>query len=151
VSYDDLMRTCEAQVVTIERGDILCLHTGQSDVLLAQGANPDQRWLDDAFCHLDGCDQRLLQWIDDSGIAALAADNFAVEAVPPARVEEGTAYERLHELCLFKLGIPLGELWYLAELARWLAANARTRFLLTAPPLRLPGAVGSPVTPVATV
>jgi hypothetical protein len=27
----------------------------------------------------------------------------------------------------------------------------RSRFLLTAPPLRLPGAVGSPATPVATV
>jgi kynurenine formamidase len=47
--------------------------------------------------------------------------------------------------------MPLGELWYLAELAAWLAQNERTRFLLTAPPLRLPGAVGSPVTPVATV
>ncbi|OGA45178.1 MAG: hypothetical protein A3F74_11705 [Betaproteobacteria bacterium RIFCSPLOWO2_12_FULL_62_58] len=29
--------------------------------------------------------------------------------------------------------------------------NRRSRFLLTAPPLRMPGAAGSPVTPVATV
>ena len=151
VGYDDLMRTLDAQRALVERGDLLCLHTGQTDVLLAQGANPDKRALDDAFCHLDGCDERLLRWIDTSGIAAIAADNFAVEAVPPARTDEGMAYERLHELCLFKLGMPLGELWYLAELARWLAAHDRTRFLLTAPPLRLPGAVGSPVTPVATV
>ncbi len=35
--------------------------------------------------------------------------------------------------------------------AGWLRAHGRTRFLLTAPPLRLPGAVGSPATPVATV
>jgi hypothetical protein len=54
-------------------------------------------------------------------------------------------------LCLFKLGIHLAELWYLRDLARWLAAHHRTRFLLTAPPLDLPGAVGSPVTPLATV
>ena len=151
VGYDEFMRTCEAQRATVESGDILCIHTGQSDVLGAQGANPERHWLENAFCHLDGCDERLLKWIDDSGIAAIAADNFAVEAVPPARVEEGRAYERLHELCLFKLGMPLGELWYLAELARWLETHRRTRFLLTAPPLRLPGAVGSPVTPVATV
>lgn len=151
VGYDDLMRVCDAQAVAVERGDILCLHTGQSAVLLAQGADPDVRWLEDAFCHLDGCDERLLRWIDDAGIAAIAADNFAVEAVPPARRDDGRAYERLHELCLFKLGMPLGELWYLAELASWLASAGRTRFLLTAPPLRLPGAVGSPVTPVATV
>jgi len=33
---------------------------------------------------------------------------------------------------------------YLAELADHLKANNRTAFFLTAPPLRLPGAVGSP-------
>ena len=57
----------------------------------------------------------------------------------------------LHEHCLFKLGLPLGELWYLDELADALHERGRTRFLLTAPPLRLPGAVGSPVTPIATL
>jgi hypothetical protein len=57
----------------------------------------------------------------------------------------------LHNHCLFKLGLNLGELWYFAELAQWLRANKRSTFLLTAPPLRLPGAVGSPATPVATV
>ena len=57
----------------------------------------------------------------------------------------------LHHHCLFKLGLPLGELWYMLELADWLRANRRTRFMLTAPPLRLPGAVGSPTTPIATV
>lgn len=151
VGYDDLMRVLDAQNACVERGDILCIHTGQSAVLAEAGETPAARWLDDAFCHLDGCDERLLRWIDESGLAALAADNFAVEAVPPSRVEEGKAYERLHELCLFKLGIPLGELWYLADLAHWLGKAGRTRFMLTAPPLRLPGAVGSPVTPVATV
>ena len=57
----------------------------------------------------------------------------------------------LHENCLVKLGIHLGELWYLTELAAWMRENRRSRFLLTAPPLRMPGAAGSPVTPVATV
>ena len=57
----------------------------------------------------------------------------------------------LHEHCLFKNGIHLGEMWYLTELANWLRQNKRSRFLLTAPPLRLPGAVGSPSAAVATV
>jgi len=57
----------------------------------------------------------------------------------------------IHHLCLFRLGVPLGEMWYLHELATWLREHNRSRFLLTAPPLRLPGAVGSPLTPVATV
>jgi hypothetical protein len=57
----------------------------------------------------------------------------------------------IHHLCLFKLGVPLGEMWYLDELATWLREHGRSRFLLTAPPLRLPGIVGSPLTPIATV
>jgi len=151
IGYDDLMRVCEADKVVVEEGDIVCLHTGQTAALLAQGKEPERATLEDAFCHLDGSDDRLLKWIDDAGIVAIAADNFAVEAVPPRSVRPGAAYERLHELCLFKLGVHLGELWYLSELNQWLRDHERSSFLLTAPPLRLPGAVGSPVTPVATV
>ena len=57
----------------------------------------------------------------------------------------------IHNHCLFKLGLNLGEIWWLKDLALWLRDKKRSRFLLTAPPLRLPGAVGSPATPVATV
>jgi len=39
----------------------------------------------------------------------------------------------------------------LSELAAELRRQNRSRYLLTAPPLRLPGAVGSPVTPVGTI
>ncbi len=151
VGYDDLMRACEADGAVVEPGDMLCLHTGQAAAILAMRGQPDRATLEEAFCHLDGTDARLLRWIDDSGIAALAADNFAVEAVPPRHAAPGSAYEPLHELCLFKLGLHLGELWHLSELNAWLKAHGRTRFLLTAPPLRLPGAVGSPLTPIGTV
>jgi hypothetical protein len=85
-------------------------------------------------------------------VAAIIADNYGVEAVPSRPGGPGPhAALPLHQHCLFKLGVNLGELWYLSELAAWLRARGRSRFLLTAPPLRLPGAVGSPVTPVATV
>ena len=100
---------------------------------------------------LDGRDEKLLQWITDSGLAVLVADNYAVEAHPATRHVGCCAALPLHEHCLFKLGIHLGELWHLTPLANWLRAKGRSRFLLTAPPLRLPGAVGSPATPVATV
>lgn len=104
---------------------------------------------------LDGSDQALLNWITESGVAAIAADNLAVESSSTLGVRKNIgplgAVLPLHEHCLFKLGVHLGELWYLTELANWLHAHQRSRFLLTAPPLRLPGAVGSAVTPVATV
>jgi len=74
-----------------------------------------------------------------------------VEAHPATSHVGSCAALPLHEHCLFKLGVNLGEIWYLTELANWLRAKGRYRFLLTAPPLRLPGAVGSPATPVATV
>ena len=60
------------------------------------------------------------RWVDESGLAVLIADNYAVEAVPGAAREGRHPFLPLHELCLFKLGIHLGELWYLDELAHWL-------------------------------
>lgn len=152
VGYDDLMRVLEADKLAVETGDLLCLHTGFAEMILEMNHDPDIAVLNAACAVLDGRDRRLLQWISDSGIAALIADNYGVEAIP-SRPGSGDYHAMLplHEHCLFKLGLNLGELWHLGELARWLRNHERSRFLLTAPPLRLPGAVGSPVTPIATV
>lgn len=133
------------------RGDIVALYTGFSEALLALDASPSPDMPRTVGAVLDGRDPGLQQWIIDSGISALVADNYGVEQVPGTPQQGPCALLPLHELCLFKLGMPLGELWYLHELALWLRAAGRHRFLLTAPALRLPGAVGSPVTPVATV
>lgn len=147
------MRILDADKVQVEPGDMLLFYTGFADLILSMNKEPDMAVLNTSCATLDGRDEKLLQWVTDSGVAALIADNYAVEAYP-ARETEGDAERAalpLHEHCLFKLGVPLGELWYLTELASWLRAHHRSRFLLTAPPLRLPGAVGSPVTAVATV
>ena len=151
VGYDSLMRVLEADHVAVESGDMVCLHTGFAQKLLDMGGKPDLAVLDQTGAVLDGRDDKLLQWITDSGLAILAADNYAVEAHPALRHMGCCATLPLHEHCLFKLGIHLGEIWHLTPLARWLRSHGRSRFLLTAPPLRLPGAVGSPATPVATV
>jgi kynurenine formamidase len=153
VGYEALMRLMEAQQVSVEAGDFLCLYTGFGDLVLGMKKRPDLRVLQSSCAGLDGSDLRLQRWIADSGLVALCADNAAVEST--AGMAEGGAQRRallpLHELCLFKLGIHLAELWYFGELAAWLKSHGRSRFLLTAPPLDLPGAVGSPVTPLATV
>lgn len=154
IGYDELMRAMERSGATVEPGDMLLLRTGFAGLVLSMQRQPDEHRLHHSCAALDGGDEKLLAWITDSGIAALVADNYAVERHPPRRVpEDGSPYPvlPLHEHCLFKLGLPLGELWYLEELAERLHASGRTRFLLTAPPLRLPGAVGSPVTPIATL
>lgn len=154
IGYDDLMRAMEHSGATVEPGDMLLLRTGFSELVLSMQRQPDEHRLHHSCAALDGSDPKLLQWITDSGITALIADNYAVERHPRRSAPtNGSAYPLLplHEHCLFKLGLPLGELWYLKELADQLHALRRTRFLLTAPPLRLPGAVGSPVTPIATI
>ena len=96
--------------------------------------------------YLDARDESLLEWIADSQISALVADNYAVEGLVGRRRRDESRHSLLpiHHLCLFRLGVPLGEMWYLHELAGWLREHDRSRFLLTAPPLRLPGTVGSP-------
>jgi len=154
VGYDELMRVLEADRVEVESGDMLLLRTGFAEVVLSMRREPDEAVLHHSCCALDGRDDKLLNWITDSGIAALIADNYAVERYPARPAPACQTHHPLlplHHHCLFKLGLPLGELWYLKELAAWLHANQRSRFMLTAPPLRLPGAVGSPTTPVATV
>jgi len=152
IGYDALMRVLEADRVTVERGDMVCLYTGFADVILELKKNPDPKLLNGTCSGLDGRDARLLQWISDSGLACLIADNYAVELIPTSLTQPAPhAAMPLHEHCLFKNGIHLGEMWYLTELAAWLREHDRSRFLLTAPALRLPGAVGSPATPIATV
>jgi kynurenine formamidase len=139
------------QDVVIEPGDILALRTGWAQLVMEMQGAPEKEIVHRSCAGLDGRDPELLDWIAGSGIAAIVADNVAVEFFPPKPGEPGTPFLPLHELCLFKLGINLGEMWYLTELADWLRDNGRTRFFLTAPPLRLRGHVGSPVTPIATV
>jgi kynurenine formamidase len=151
VGYDDLMRVLEKDSVTVETGDMLLVHTGFTSLLMQMNRDPDMAVLDNACACLDGRDDKLLQWITDSGVAAICADNYAVELYP-AKPKAGVRPNLpLHQHCLFKLGVPLAELWWLRDLATWLRAHERSRCLLTAPPLRLPGAVGSPATPIATV
>ncbi len=151
VGYDVLMQVLQADGVTVESGDMVCLHTGFAAMVLEMNRSPNAHALENSCAVLDGRDARLLQWISDSGLAALIADNYAVEALPASSHSARCAALPLHEHCLFKLGVHLGELWHLTPLAEWLHAHQRNRFLLTAPPLRLPGAIGSPVTPIATV
>lgn len=141
-----------ADNVVVEPGDMLLLHTGFATRVLEWNRDPDPVEIFRICSWLDARDESLLEWITQSQISALVADNYAVEGLlGKDRDPSRHSFLPIHHLCLFKLGVPLGEMWYLHELASWLREHDRSRFLLTAPPLRLPGAVGSPLTPVATV
>ena len=152
VRLDDLLGVMAADDVVVEPGDMLLLHTGFATQILEWAGDPDPDQIFRICSWLDSRDQALLDWIAESRISALVADNYAVEGMlGKDRHPHRHSFLPIHHLCLFELGVPLGEMWYLHELAAWLREHGRSRFLLTAPPLRLPGIVGSPLTPVATV
>ena len=85
IGYDALMRTIERDKVEIETGDLVCLHTGYADLLLRNYGHVDHELAHNRCAVLNGRDRRLLQWITDSGLSALIADNFAVESFPGGR------------------------------------------------------------------
>lgn len=150
IDHARLMQAIDQQGVEIRVGDFLLLYTGYGDAVMAMRKTPDDAVLHRTGAALDGSDDKLLDWIDASGIVAIISDNPAVEAFTFGSAGKHGMLP-LHDRCLFKLGIHLGELWWLSDLAHYLRDAKRHAFLLTAPPLRLPGAVGSPATPVATV
>jgi hypothetical protein len=154
VGYDTLMRILEVDRVEVESGDVLCFRTGFDRALLSRYTDPAAPFDQHRCAGLDGFDAKLLRWIDDCGAAALVSDNEAVETLTgmqPGQARGVGTRIPLHNLCLFKLGMPLGEMFLLSDLADWLRLHQRSRFLFTAPPLRLPTAVGSPVSGVGTV
>lgn len=150
IGYDAFMTALDAQGADVAEGDFLCIYTGYSDLLLRDGEHVDKAALN-ACPGLDGSDKALLDFIERSNLAAICADNPMVEKIEGLERCVGKAMLPLHEHCLVKLGIHLGEFWWFGGIAPWLAEHKRAHFLLTAPPLNLPGAVGSPATPVGTV
>lgn len=144
ITPDELDACAEAQGVEIRAGDMLLLRTG--DLL---------RWwalesLDDKaayFASSPGLSRDCVPWLADKDVATVAADNVGVEVIP---LEEPV--ERVypvHQACLVDLGLTLGEFWNLEELAADCAEDGVYEFLLVAPPMVIPGAVGSVVNPYA--
>src|SRR5580698_11556283 len=70
-----------ADGVEVEPGDVLLLHTGFATRVLEWEREPDPRKIHTMCSYLDARDPSLLEWIADSQISALVADNYAVEGL----------------------------------------------------------------------
>jgi kynurenine formamidase len=88
------------------------------------------------------------EWVHDHSLAAVCADNLAVEVMSP-RAWQSEMPLQFHMLCLRDMGCPLGEMFNLDALAADCAGDGRYTFLLSAPPIPFTNAVGSPVNPLA--
>src|SRR4029079_14649939 len=70
-----------ADSVVVEPGDMLLLHTGFATEILAMNRDPDPVKIHTMCTYLDARDGSLLEWITESQISALVADNYAVEGL----------------------------------------------------------------------
>ena len=85
-------------------------------------------------------------WLHQSEIAAIATDTWGFEVRPN---EFDNAFQPLHQVAIPHIGLFIGEMWDLEALADGLRRRRPLRLLLTAAPLPITGAVGSPVNPIA--
>ena len=137
--------TLAAEGVELVDGDIVLLHTGWLRHVLERPVEERGPLLDAASQQVPGLEvsERTLEWLWDHHVAAIAADNAGVEAC-----SDGKRFE-LHGALLGLLGIPLGEYWWLHDLAEDCAGDGRYAFLLVSVPLNVRGGVGSPAQAVA--
>ena len=78
--------------------------------------------------------------------AILGSD--VVQDVRPSRVEG--VNQPIHQIGIQAMGLPLIDNCILEDLGEAAAKRRRWAFLLTINPLRVPGATGGPVNPIAT-
>jgi len=152
----DLDAALAWQGSTIEAGDILMIRTGWIDHFRNSARSggplrsPGLRQAEETAA-----------WLWDHHVSMAAADNIALEAWPATEstltVEAETTGSlptsshtgMLHRILIPLLGLTIGELWALDELASICAARGRYDVFVTAQPLNLLGGVGSPANAMA--
>jgi kynurenine formamidase len=91
----------------------------------------------------------MCEYLWNSHAAAIASDTFAVEAFPADRSAQTHPFGFLHNMLIGQLGMALGELWWLADLAHDCAADGIYEMFLVSAPMNAPGGIGSPANAVA--
>lgn len=140
INEEHLAAAAEAHGVTVGRGDIVLVRTGQLARVQRDG------WGDYAGGAAPGLSFTTASWLHGSEIAAIATDTWGFEVRPN---EFDHAFQPLHQVVIPHIGLLIGEMWDLEDLAEDCAADGVYEFWLTAAPLPITGAVGSPVNPVA--
>ncbi|WGW11889.1 cyclase family protein [Saxibacter everestensis] len=130
----------QGESARVGRGDILLIRTGQYARTRRDG------WGDYAGGPAPGLSFTTAPWLHRTEVAAVATDTWGFEVRPN---EFDDAFQPLHQVVIPNMGLFIGEMWNLESLAEACAAERRYDFLLSAPPLPITGAVGSPINPVA--
>ncbi len=137
IGPDEIEAAEKEQGVRVGTGDALLFRTGWRKKALTEG------W-DGWLAAEPGLTPECATWLHHREVAAVASDNHAIEVTPVPGFDLP-----LHSILIRDMGMPLGEIFDLEALADDCAADGQWDFLFSAPPLRIPGAVGSPATPIA--
>ena len=135
---DKAERHCRVEV---RRGDFLLVRTGQMEAKLAE-----ENWDGYAGGDAPGLAFETLDWLHKKQVAAIVTDTWGVEVRPN---ETDEANQPWHWISIPIMGLTVGEIFNMAELAKDCAEDKRYEFMFVAPALPVTGAVGSPVNPLA--
>ena len=142
ITCADLDRTAEIQKVKVRRGDFVVVRTGQMEAKLDAGS-----WDGYPGGDAPGFSFETLEWIQRTQLAALASDTWGCE-VRPNETEPGIN-QPWHWITIPIMGMTMGEIFYVKDLAEDCAADKVYEFLFVAPAIPITGAVGSPTNPLA--
>ena len=136
----DLDAAERAAGVRVGTGDVLLVRTGHL------GAFKVDRDREGYLRRAPGLGVACVEWLHARQVAAVATDTVAVEVIP---WEDPAVPLPVHLLCIRDMGLTLGEMFDLDELAADCARDGVWEFLFSAPPLKVTGGVGSPLNPLA--
>ncbi|GAB4005366.1 cyclase family protein [Nocardioides ultimimeridianus] len=133
ITVEDCQKALAAAGLTLEPGDVAFVRTGRM-----------RYWPDGSkvLGNPPGLSLEAANWLTGQGISAIAADQECVE-VGPSQHEDNWLPGHCHFLA--EAGVPMIELANLEELSR----DGVEEFCLIAAPIRLRGASGAPLRPIA--
>jgi kynurenine formamidase len=136
VTGEDLENCCDRQGVSVEAGDVALVRTGNG-----------RHWEDEErYLAGPGMDASASYWLADRRVLAVGADNMAWDVIGLRDPELGCVMPG-HLILLARRGIYIIENLVLEDLA----ASWHRRFDFVCAPLKLVGATGSPVRPLAVI
>ena len=141
ITAGDLDAALAAHRVTVRSGDALLVRTGHMTLCKDRGG-----WGTYAGGDAPGLSFHTADWIHQRQIAAVATDTWGMEVRPN---EIAGSFQPLHQVCIPNMGLTIGEIFFLDDLADDCARDGVYEFFFVAPPLPITGAVGSPINPLA--
>jgi kynurenine formamidase len=141
ISNDELDKCAKDQNVSIGRGDFVMIRTGQMERCMSE-----KQWGGYAGGDAPGVKFENCYWCQEKEVAAICTDTWGVEVRPNETTE---ANQPWHWVVIPAMGLCMGEIFYLKELAEDCEEDGVYEFFFCGPPLIITGGTGSPINPQA--